>query len=1085
MNLLVAVIFGALGLGATIGQGDRVASCSFPWQPYFTTHHDPDLDAGLGEQVWAIRQLGDGTIVAATTSGVSTFDGYKWIPVVGTAEKPFFSLGVGGDGLLYYGGYKDFGVIQRGNDGRMLVRSLVEATNVDLKSFSRVWSTVSFSGGILFQSPERLFVLAGQRLAEVESSGPIHNAFGVAGRAYVRVVGAGLHELREDRLVLVPGGEAFASERIFLMGQGLDGRLIVGSSEGGLYTSDGSGFRKVSTALDHVAKGARRYQGAFLEDGRIAVATLGGGLVLLDSDGSLLATVNSGTYLKDDMVNVAYGDNQHGVWVGYNAAGISRLDICAPVAKVDWDSGFKGGVRSITEVDDRLYVATGSSDTGLLVIDRRTGRMETVEQVLPWDVAVCDRWVLVAAEEGLTLYDDSHRAGLLAQKLTDYKAIAKPRVIRRNTARSGCSFIVGGASGVWRVDVANRGNLSSRLVQQGSDIDDILVQSDGTIWYAERGSGLRRIHPESGDSAVAVPGKYRTDAKLRLFALGARVGVLPHRSEDLYVFEPASDSMRVASEFSGQEGLGWIHAVAVSPGGALWKVYKNLVEVWRPYLSSEYRLEVPGALRIPIRWSSHILVDSDEVAWLDAGKDFLRYDPRANKNYESEFFTVFRSVSVGASADTVQVVMTDDLTHVLAGSRDLLQIPYSKNSIEATFMSISFEHPELAQYRYRLVGLDSSWTGWSSVKSRRFADLPPGDYVLEAQARSVHGQEGVIGRLPFVVRPAWYHSLLLRSLVVVLGILLVLAGTHYRRLYLTHRLAEQQAIELARERQLSQKLQEANEQLSKAVRMKDEFLATTSHELRTPITAMLGAAEILRSEMPPETDHQEFVSIIQESGKRLMGTLASILDISQLRAGNIQLLLEPVDVASVVKDISERFRVAADRKGLQLSIDIGSSHQIALADRSAVERMVAHLVDNAVKFTERGSVHVRVRSSDTGPVVSVRDTGEGIDEEFLPYIFDEFGQESQGEARAYSGTGLGLAIVAGLAKLSKASIDVSSRKGVGSEFEVAFPRFADTEGASSHQGTVEAASKEPTVDREPLRRSERARTSASPRGKMA
>ncbi|MDX1740940.1 MAG: HAMP domain-containing sensor histidine kinase, partial [Rhodothermales bacterium] len=273
------------------------------------------------------------------------------------------------------------------------------------------------------------------------------------------------------------------------------------------------------------------------------------------------------------------------------------------------------------------------------------------------------------------------------------------------------------------------------------------------------------------------------------------------------------------------------------------------------------------------------------------------------------------------------------------------------------------------------------------------------------------------------------------------------------------------------ERVINERLNEANDQLQianvrlqEAVTLKDEFLATTSHELRTPITAILGYASILRDEIPGE--YHEFVDIIEKSGERLMSTLNALLDLAKLRAGTMDVNIEEVDIGRLLARVVESRRLDANAKGLDLQFRIETSKPLARTDAYAVRRIAENLLDNALKFTDEGSVTIVVGGGADTIEIGFTDTGVGIDVEFLPILFDEFRQESGGLARTHSGNGLGLAIANRLADLVNGSISVESTKTIGSTFTVVVPR--DTVISSGESGEPRSESIL-ARDRDPVR----------------
>ncbi|MGB3543789.1 PAS domain S-box protein [Rubrivirga sp.] len=234
----------------------------------------------------------------------------------------------------------------------------------------------------------------------------------------------------------------------------------------------------------------------------------------------------------------------------------------------------------------------------------------------------------------------------------------------------------------------------------------------------------------------------------------------------------------------------------------------------------------------------------------------------------------------------------------------------------------------------------------------------------------------------------------------------------------------------------------AKQQAEEVAAIKSTFIANMSHEIRTPLTAILGFADVLGEEVEDETQ-SEFVGLIARSGKRLMDTLNSVLDIARLEAEGGELAKERIDVGDLIRETAEMFGPAAGEKGLSVHAEVPPGQHAVIADEGALLRVLHNLIGNALKFTDDGSVTLGVRTEtiSNGPrvIVTVLDTGIGVDKEFLPRIFGAFEQESAGEGRRYEGAGLGLSLSLGLVEQMGGSITVDSEKGVGTEFTVSFP----------------------------------------------
>ncbi|MEM1125956.1 MAG: ATP-binding protein [Bacteroidota bacterium] len=231
---------------------------------------------------------------------------------------------------------------------------------------------------------------------------------------------------------------------------------------------------------------------------------------------------------------------------------------------------------------------------------------------------------------------------------------------------------------------------------------------------------------------------------------------------------------------------------------------------------------------------------------------------------------------------------------------------------------------------------------------------------------------------------------------------------------------------------------QAKEEAEAMSRLRSNFLAIMSHEIRTPLTAVIGFSEILREEVDGEP--QEFADLVYHGSKRLMETLASVMDLAQLESGTYEMNLAQMDIRQVVQEVVRMMEPEAVQRGLLLRTTVPDHPLVATANEHALFRVLTNLVTNALKFTEDGQIEVVLEDEDQHVVLHVKDTGIGIGSAFLPRLFDEFAQESEGQARRFGGVGLGLSITKKLVTLMQGTLRVESEKGVGSTFTVALER---------------------------------------------
>ncbi len=246
--------------------------------------------------------------------------------------------------------------------------------------------------------------------------------------------------------------------------------------------------------------------------------------------------------------------------------------------------------------------------------------------------------------------------------------------------------------------------------------------------------------------------------------------------------------------------------------------------------------------------------------------------------------------------------------------------------------------------------------------------------------------------------------------------------------------------DITERKRIEQKLVEARDRAEDANRLKDAILANMSHEIRTPMTAVLGFAEILTNRL--QGDELRYAQIIHDGGSRLLHLLDSIIDLARIEANRMVLQPEAHDPITSASRVVDLMRATAQKKGLTLELESAERLRVE-TDPRREEQILTNIVNNAIRFTETGRISVRLESLmwRGGPAVqfTVQDTGPGISAEFLPHVFEEFRQESQGFNRKYEGSGLGLSISRRLAEMMDGEIVIESRQGEGTTVRIRFP----------------------------------------------
>ena len=250
-----------------------------------------------------------------------------------------------------------------------------------------------------------------------------------------------------------------------------------------------------------------------------------------------------------------------------------------------------------------------------------------------------------------------------------------------------------------------------------------------------------------------------------------------------------------------------------------------------------------------------------------------------------------------------------------------------------------------------------------------------------------------------------------------------------------------QGVDITRLHRNEIALRAAKEKAEEGEKLKAAFLDNMSHEIRTPLNSLLGFMGLLSDELKDNLNEDQsfYFDLIQQNGDRLARTMQEILDISHFGSGTYQVKKEKVDIAALVKDQMNEKLSQAEAKGLKVDIQITHDDMSVEIDQYCLKNTLAHLVDNAVKYTDEGHVLVAVAKADKHIEIRIEDSGPGMDDEMQRRIFVAFNQGTIGHSKQYQGIGLGLSLVRVYLDAIGATVDLDSSIGAGSRFKISIP----------------------------------------------
>jgi signal transduction histidine kinase/CheY-like chemotaxis protein len=430
--------------------------------------------------------------------------------------------------------------------------------------------------------------------------------------------------------------------------------------------------------------------------------------------------------------------------------------------------------------------------------------------------------------------------------------------------------------------------------------------------------------------------------------------------------------------------------------------------------------------------------------------------------------TVFNPDRVSANPFLPPVVLTDFLLFnkpVLPSSNAPLHQPiwaahsvtlnHNQSIFTLEFAALSYLAPERNRYRYRLENLEKEWNEVGGDRRvATYTNLPPGKYVFRVQGSNddlVWNQTGA--RIDITVLPPWWATWWFRSVAGLLIVGMVWAGyqSRVKNLRLQNVRLEAQVAqrthELRTARDAAEQAKNASDDAKnlaeQANQAKTTFLSNMSHELRTPLNAILGFSNLLRESAVSDKQRRD-LDIINRSGVHLLNLIDDVLDMAKIEAGSVVIENAQLDLKDLVSAVMDLMRLRGEEKGLELYVQQNAGFcQFVQTDGEKLRQILINLVGNAVKYTQRGSVILRIGgqpaqdSQHCRLVVEVQDTGVGIAGDDQARIFEPFVQA--GKSPTQKGTGLGLAITKKHVELMGGTIQVESTPGTGSLFRVELP----------------------------------------------
>ncbi|MCD9047679.1 sensor histidine kinase [Luteimonas sp. MHLX1A] len=882
---------------------------------------------------------------------------------------------------------------------------------------------------------------------------------------WIGTADAGLHRLHDDgrieRWMPEPGNpRSLPHAGVVCLERDPQGRLWV-ATLGGLARWTGDGFERVDGVLPTSIR--------FDRDGVLWVGAAEGAHVL-DPDGALRPAPVAAPDPRLRPIQLLVQDQRGAHWVDV-AAGLGHVDhgeshevpLYSPLAqdrvRPQWTMGIEdreGGIWLASHTHGLWYHPAGWSLFSARTL--RPGQPGGIHNSHVRGIAASSDGSIWLVGSGGALESLDLRSGRLRKHLHD---VADGRLLDCVHEDRHGQVWIGSRRGLARYTPA------TGALQRWADADGLAGESGAVVRFAESAQGLWmlfdngviQLRDRDGHTLdIHQPGGGGLESGENVYDLAIGPDGAPWLATARALRHLRDGQWR---QVDGAPVGGWTALRWDARAGQVLAAGAGTVAVfdWRDgRLHPQAR--VGAAEGLPQVAFSGVVRDAGGVLWLSSSRGLWRVDPvtaavRAygiadglpSQDFPTPLFADPHSGRVFAGSpdglvdfDPLQVVPATDEPRVLVeeiGLRGQAPIQRMSNApfvighgdreLQVRVRLMSFRNPGAHRYAFHLDGEDAGWVE-TATGERAFSQLAPGQYTLWVRARNEEGVWSTPQALRFEVTPPWWRTLAAQLLFAAVALAAVwwIAWSYRRRLRRRHAW------------QLAEHKREVAEQASLA---KTHFLATLGHEVRTPMTGVLGMSELLLG-TPLDERQQRYAESIRDAGEHLLRLVNDALDLARIEAGKLKLDTRPFDLRALLDETLSLMAPVAHQRGLEFRERIAVELPAWVSgDVVRVRQILLNLLANAIKFTEHGHVELSAEPAGEGQVrFVVGDSGPGLNREQRERLFRRFEQAEGARTSArYGGSGLGLAICQELAAEMGGRIDVDSAPGQGTRFAVELP----------------------------------------------
>ncbi|MDM9630357.1 response regulator [Robiginitalea aurantiaca] len=710
---------------------------------------------------WWATEDSNGIMYFANQGGPLQFDGVNWrhIEINGSSR----SMAKDDKGTIYIGGGGDFGYLTTGAKGEVGYVSLLDKIPEEHRIFADVWEIDFYKGRIIFRTEFKLYVWDGETIKVITSEQGYHVGAIVNDVYYLRIWDRGLCVLTdEDTFEIVPGGEQFASERIYTM-LPYDDKMLIGTRTQGFFLYDGKTFTPFKTEIDDEINGLLYLPGLALDDGSYLFNTFGSGAYLMDHDGKYIQKYTPENGLQDGSTTYTYVDSRGVLWMTlFN--GISSVNLNSTFTAVDGNMGLNTVVFTTRKFNEILYFATNN---GVAYLEPGSKQVK----VIPGTNGQVGNFLefrnrLYACTNGVGMFEIKGTTIEMVRADNNYDFRA--RII--NQSKSDSSRILvdhqQGLKSFYFDEKVNQFVEESSTAKLISGSGNIEENSDGTWWTDTGEEGIMvklipafvdgKIDLEASEYKRYTPENGLPDAGIGVNFIEEEMYIFSGEVEKTFGYNPETDRFE-ERKFFFDKYLDWDRPGSppskTSDGKIIFNAGSGIMVAEK--IDGEYQVTNTETFRgiqnnnIFTIYSEDVREDGSRVIWFSGPDGAIRYEGNLETPSIPDFHTDIRSIAVAGDSIIYSgnIAIPEDIT-----------ISAENNSVNFGYAAPLYIGQKEMLYSTQLTGFDAKWSDWTLQTSREYINLPPGSYTFSVKAKNIYGEESEAASVPFSITPPWYRT---------------------------------------------------------------------------------------------------------------------------------------------------------------------------------------------------------------------------------------------------------------------------------------------------------------------------------------